>query len=230
MHELTRMTYLEAMGVDSYVSRRQLPGAAPTRRLAVQRSTSTPQAAEPVNDHNPPVGQPPVPMPRLEDAPSGAARATATRPTGPGEERHKVVDRFSLAAITAGGYLWVEELAQLALAREQVQLVHAMALALTGRDGAPQVQQFDWPLHNNRQLDLGEEAARAGVAGFLQRQFEQQGCQGLVVLGDGSRRRVALDMLGDIPVIHTLDTLTLLANPQLKKQAWRDLQPIVRVG
>jgi hypothetical protein len=138
------------------------------------------------------------------------------------------VDRFSLAAITAGGCIWVEELAQGALAREQVQLVRAMASAVSGQGDAPKVQQFDWPLHNNHQLDLGEEAARAGVAGFLQRQIDQQGCRGLVLLGDGSSARVAVDMLGDITVVRTLDTLSLLADPRLKKQAWRDLQSIVR--
>ena len=49
-----------------------------------------------------------------------------------------------------------------------------------------------------------------------------------MLLGDGSPRRVALDMLGAITVVKTLDTLSLLADPQLKKQAWRDLQPIVQ--
>ncbi len=223
MHELTRMAYLDALGVDSYVSRQQLPGAAPTRRLALLQVT--PQPA-PVADQSA-VAQPQ--MPRLDEAPRPVP---VTRPTAPPTRNNATprgsVDRFSLAAITAGGYIWVEELVQVALAREQVQLVHAMARAVSRDAAAPNVQQFDWPLHNNHQLDQGEDAARAAVAGFLQRQIDQQSCRGLVLLGDGSPRRVALDMLGDIAVVKTLDTLSLLADPQLKKQAWRDLQPIVR--
>ena len=35
MNELRRMAYLDALGIDSYVSRTQLPGAAVTRRLAI---------------------------------------------------------------------------------------------------------------------------------------------------------------------------------------------------
>ena len=35
MNELRRMAYLDALGIDSYVSRSQLPGAALTRRLAI---------------------------------------------------------------------------------------------------------------------------------------------------------------------------------------------------
>ena len=223
MHELTRMAYLDALGVDSYVSRQQLPGAAPTRRLALLQVT--PQPA-PVADQSA-VAQPQ--MPRLDEAPRPVP---APPPAAPQMRNNTMpsgaVGRFSLAAITAGGYIWVEELVQVALAREQVQLVHAMARAVSRDAAAPNVQQFDWPLHNNHQLDQGEDAARAAVAGFLQRQIDQQSCRGLVLLGDGSPRRVALDMLGDITVVKTLDTLSLLADPQLKKQAWRDLQPIVR--
>ena len=33
--EMRRLAYLEALGVDTYVSRGQLPGAAPTLRLAI---------------------------------------------------------------------------------------------------------------------------------------------------------------------------------------------------
>ncbi|MEZ5504388.1 MAG: hypothetical protein R3E50_17635, partial [Halioglobus sp.] len=38
MNEFRRRAYLQAMGVDSYVSRAQLPGAAPTPRRAVARA------------------------------------------------------------------------------------------------------------------------------------------------------------------------------------------------
>lgn len=233
MHELTRMAYLEAMGIDGYVSRHQLPGAAPTRRLALVPVAATPVAkarpAMPDIDPGPSVR--PVQMPRLEE--SGRPGAAS-----PGQEQvpadlrqdastQAVIDRFSLVAMTVGGLLWVEELDQPVLATEQVKLVHAMARAVAGKVAAPLVQQFDWPLHNNRQLDLGEEAARASVAGFLQRQLDQQDCSGLVLLGEGSRRRVSQDLLGPVQVVQTLDTLSLLAQPQLKKQAWRDLQSLV---
>ena len=45
MHELRRMAYLDALGVDSYVSRAQLPGAAATRRLAIVTASKTQQLA-----------------------------------------------------------------------------------------------------------------------------------------------------------------------------------------
>ena len=91
--------------------------------------------------------------------------------------------RFSLAAIFVGHVAWVEELDGNPLAREQVQLVHAMARAISGEVQRPDVTQFDWPTHQNHQFDLGSEAALAGVAGFLQRQIDQRKCRALVLLG-----------------------------------------------
>ena len=42
MNELRRMAYLDALGIDAYVSRGQLPGAAVTQRLAIVPSQSRP--------------------------------------------------------------------------------------------------------------------------------------------------------------------------------------------
>ena len=124
------------------------------------------------------------------------------------------------------------------LAREQVQLVQAMAQALGGvqesaGDAAqpararPEVAQFDWPIHTNQQLDLGQEAARASVAGFVGRKLEQQHCRGLVLLGEACKVRVPLEQLDCPLIISTVSTAQMLANPALKKQAWRDLLPFV---
>ena len=40
MNELKRRAYLDALGIDTYVSRGQLGGAAPTRRLAIVPAVS----------------------------------------------------------------------------------------------------------------------------------------------------------------------------------------------
>ena len=50
MHELSRLAYLDAMGIDHYLSRSQLPGAAPTQRLAV---VAGPAQAQDVPPHPP---------------------------------------------------------------------------------------------------------------------------------------------------------------------------------
>ena len=167
MHELSRLAYLDAMGIDHYLSRSQLPGAAPTSRLAIVRGPAETKADPPhtsidsgttVGD----VGQ----MPRLgkEKPRSREALGQTAAPRDSGQS----LTRFSLATIVAGDWLWVEDLQGMPLTREQVQLVQAMAQALNRQvaaspepresNGLPRadVAQFDWPIHTNQQLDLGE--------------------------------------------------------------------------
>lgn len=233
MNELSRMRYLDALGIDSYVSRRQLPGAAVTQRLALVRSTpQTAQSLAPTAESRPqpqsqPQASPPAmpEMPGLDDARASKAPSVEVVPARPREKSEAV--SFSLAAIFVGQIAWIEELDNRPLAREQVQLVQAMARALHDDIGRPEVTQFDWPTHRNHQLDLGAEAAQAGVAGFLQRQLEQRKCRGLVLLGKNCEARVPLGQLGGITSIVTDSTVAMLQEPARKRQVWRDLKPLV---
>ena len=45
MNDVQRLAYLRAMGIESYVSRRDLPGALPSRRLRLVRAESRPLSA-----------------------------------------------------------------------------------------------------------------------------------------------------------------------------------------
>jgi hypothetical protein len=227
MNELSRMRYLDVLGIDNYVSRSQLPGAAITRRLAIVRPSP---AVGAVYDRDTPV--PPAPVEEIFDRESRSQTALAT--ASPTVESAPVrtspqleAARFSLAAIFVGHIAWIEVLDNNPLAREQVQLVHAMARAVSGDVERPDVTQFDWPTHQNHQFDLGPEAAQAGVAGFLRRQIEQRKCRGLVLLGTACEARVPLAMLGAINAVVTESTLAMLREPARKRQVWRDLQPLV---
>jgi hypothetical protein len=154
------------------------------------------------------------------------------------EQGAEPAPRFSLATIVAGDWLWLEILEDLPLATEQVQLVLSMAKALrraaTGADQdsapahstKPDVAQFDWPLHTNRQLDLGEQAARASVAAFVNRRLEQHGCRGVILLGRPAVQRVPLEGLAT-RAIETASSMEILAHPARKAQVWLDLQPLL---
>ena len=236
MNELRRLATLEAMGIAAYVSRRQLPGAAPTRRLAVVRQPRTetlqspamPQVASRLKQPAP-VAAPPV-MPRIEvESPAPRAQVPPAQAIEPGPSL-----RFTLAAIVAGGWLWLEELEGAAMTPEQLMLVQAMAGALSVVDpgskgnvataGRPEAEYFNWPLHTNQQLDQGVEAARSGVAGFIQRRLEQRTCSGLVLLGEECRSKVPLEHIDCSRGACTVSTASMLISPAIKKQAWTDLQ------
>lgn len=246
MNELRRMAYLEALGVDSYVSRSQLPGAALSRRLALVASpVGTGHGQLPGIPASPamPVPRDTHPVAAANTVPQFDTSAAPPPPVAAQPQRQgEPVPRFSLAAIVAGDWLWLEALGDMPLATEQVWLVKAMAQALAsyaaysddedaarGGLGAVQadVAQFDWPIHTNQQLDLGEEAARASVAGFVGRKLQQHQCRGLVLLGQSCEQWVPVGQL-QVRSVATISTAQILARPELKRQAWRALLPLAR--
>ena len=230
MNELRRMAYLDALGVDSYVSRVQLPGAAATRRLAIVTASNRQELAASVVVIPEPLRSPTA----LVAEPARSAQVSAEASAS--SQQSEPVPRFSLTAIVAGDWLWLEELAG-PLTTDQVRLVQSMAQALLlchqspGGEVKPAVQpevaQFDWPIHTNHQLDLGEEAARASVAGFVDRRLGQHGCRGLVLLGQACVQRVPQQQIS-IVTVDTMSSAEILAQPALKRQVWRDLLPLVR--
>lgn len=238
MNELRRMAYLDALGIDSYVSRSQLPGAAVTRRLAIVSALSRAVPVLPGNSPDMPATDLPPRRPDAQ-AQTGSIRVARTdsESDSPPLARDSVqggdsVPRFSLIAIVAGDWLWLEELPDTLLSTEQVRLVQSMAQALLlsqGQESAavtkPDVAQFNWPIHTNHQLDLGAEAARASVAGFVARRLELHGCRGLVLLGQPCVQRVPLTEM-TIRSVSTASSAEILASPSLKRQVWCDLQPL----
>ena len=238
--ELRRLAALDAMGIQAYISREQLPGAAVTRRLAIVRSAPVPMAqpSPRLPESSSGAQQAPVPgdvparsrLPKIEvPAPAPAPMSRRAAKTAPSATPL----RFSLAAVVAGGWLWLEEIDHAGMTPEQLQLVQGMVRALStagsgaGGNGQPplrEVEYFKWPLHENRQLDQGEEAARHGVAGFVQRRLELRQCSAMVLLGEACRSRVPLHLLDCPQVLVLPSTASMLANPFAKKQAWRELR------
>lgn len=236
MNELQRLAYLQAMGTDAYVSLRQLPGAAATRRIAIMR-TPPPPPARPVagrgGDTAKKGGTKSSPA-RTIPRPGPAAPATAPAAVAV-SSASGMPSRFSLATVSCGGWLWLEELEAAPFTAQQLQLVQGMAFALglvaSGEsETRPEVTQFDWPMHSNPQLDQGQESARAGAAGFIRRKLEQLGGRGLILLGSNVEARVALDQLDCASVARTASTAAMLRDPLLKRQAWRDLRSVLQQG
>lgn len=123
--------------------------------------------------------------------------------------------------------MWLEDLGDEALATEQLQLVVAIARALehgAGEAAEPAVTQFDWPLHDNRQLDLGADEAAAALSSFLGRRLHERACVELMCLGQAAAERVAPLALS-CPVRHLPATKALLRDPLRKRELWRELRP-----
>jgi hypothetical protein len=222
--ELRRVRCLQAMGLVVHVSRRALPGAATTQRLALKRGGPSPAARTAVDPRSalraslsgtPPAGE-------AGPHPQGAAGvAIAT-----GQAAPEAAERFSVAAVISGGRLWIEDLGTEALSMEQVQLMVAVGRALSHPEcdrSAPRVAQFDWPMHDNPQLDLGPGEARAALHSFLLRQLQEQGCEALMCVGPAAAARID-EADFPVPVQCLPDSRALLEDPAGKRRLWSQLR------
>jgi hypothetical protein len=234
MHELSRMAYLEAMGVDSYVSRQQLPGAALTSRLVILRNPgSRASVAALPSQSEPTQGEVARNIPTIDlPAATPGKSVVESAPVKPNNSIETI--RLSLCAITAGNCLWLESLGESPLASQQVLLIRSMAHALAiakglgstfNRNERPDIAYFNWPMHNNTQLDNSVDAAKSGLAAFLARRLEAESYQNLVILGESCAQWVAGTTLAK-PMVATASTVQMLENPGLKIKVWQDLKPL----
>ena len=216
--ELRRLAYLQAMGVDSYVSRESLPAAAVSRRLRVVTEALAPAL---------PIASSPIPdIADLNlDVRRGRQAEPAQQSLAAVKGVREALEPFTIAAIIAGGWLWLEELPRVALASDQVQLISAMVRALGLPQTQPAVAQFDWPIHTNQQFDLGADAASSGLQGFVQRQLTDFAITTVVLLGDECQQRLPTQLAIAERLLNTVSTRSMIGEPMLKRQAWRDLGP-----
>ena len=229
--EIARLRALQAMGITPLVARRPLPGAAPSQRLRLRAVPPAPLSAGPdASASARPTAVPQSAVARtLRDSLARGQDAVAA-PPAPTIRRAPVagtsMERFRLAVIQAGARLWVEDLDDAVLAREQVDLIASIAAALAHPEVSserPRVAQFDWPLHGNRQLDLGADEAAASLSSFLNRQLDEHACVEIMCLGGAATERLRPLALTcarrDLP-----STRELLAEPLRKRELWAALR------
>lgn len=217
------------------VARRPLPGAAPS---GPRLPGVVPRPGQPA----PMAGGGPdsVPAPRVggveraavtsgrqvrpsEPAPTTSTSTREPVPTAPAVAVKPV--RFSLAVVQSAGFLWLETLASAGLSAPQQQLLTAMAVAVEGRTPALQEKTFDWPLHDNPQLDRSAAAAAAALGGFLQRLLAERPCRGICLLGDDAPLGLVTEEAG-VPLLRLPSTRAMLEEPLRKREAWRVLSPL----
>lgn len=238
--ELRRLQYLASMGVQPFVSKRNLPGAAPSLRMALRAGTQIStiegdeQGAATATQTGSKITVPSslrqtLAQPRDAQArtrESSRSEPVKTEASAAPRQQTESQERFSLVTIVVGGRLWVEEIAEGLLAQEQLTLVAAIDRALRHPDTksvAPAHTVFTWPIHGNSQLDLSNEEASASLEGYLRRQLDDNACVELICLGAACAER--LHKLS-LPVAQRtlLSTRELLEQPMKKRDLWMQLR------
>lgn len=243
-HLMAHRQTLQAMGLNLYVARYPLPGAAPSREFE-ELPASVGAGAEPLQQgagsvhdktdnetRDRSAEEQPAAQAHRTSAPSLLAaasldvapvKATARPRQATAVDAPPALAPFTLAAVALGGRLWLEELPDGVLGRDQVQLMRAICHALAWPLEPLTINQFTWPMHRNPQFDQSAEAATAALSAFVGRQMEAGQCSQLMLLGSAARDRLG-DMAPGIPVLCTHSTRDMLGNPRLKRDAWRDLR------
>ena len=209
--EMARRQALKAMGIVSYVSRYDLPGAAPAQR----QSLSPPPA--------PPVTQPP-------DAPrsKGPSTVSSQRVRSQAAPESSVVKpagdavQFSMLIVSAGQFLWLEQLPDGLIRQDQLALINSMACAVSGAGFEMTQQQFDWPLRGNSALGSDAESAKQALQGLIQRMAREVDARRVVAMGDCQflPDRIAQSAVS-IP-----STMAMLVDATHKQAAWQSLKPL----
>lgn len=231
MNEARRLAYLRAMEVDSYVSRWDLPGACPSRRLPAARlpiaaspdrplasgagMTTTARATPPLQAT---ATEPPT-VETIDVAPASSARL----------ETEESLPVFSLAVTMAGGWCWLDEIPPGREAGESYyKLLEAICHALRWPDSQPDRALFSFPMGRIPKLGRDLPAAREALAGFLMRRLEQAEPSGVILLGGLDQPWFDRGSLRDLPVVTTASAWDMLRNPAEKRRAWDDLRVLRR--
>jgi len=124
--------------------------------------------------------------------------------------------------------MWLDQTEPATISQDYLQLFKSILYALNLNQEGFQAHQFSWPMHNNHQLDLGPEAARDALSGFVGRLLAASPCDGVVLMGETAVSRVNTEQLGLKQVVKTVSAWQMMQQPELKKTAWKDLQGLRR--
>lgn len=220
--EMTRRQALQAMGIEVYVSRFDLPGAAPAIR---QRFTpvATPGPEPLANAASAPHASNP------DQSSTAAGRASQNSEQTPSQTSAGVKPvthasdgvEFSVLLASAGPFLWVEQLPDGLIRQDQLALINAMARAISSEVSIRQ-QQFDWPMRSNTALGTDMESAKQALQGFIKRTAREVNAKRVVVMGHCP---YLPDRIAQSAVIIPA-TLAMLQNAALKREAWKALKPL----
>ena len=220
--EMARRQALEAMGIDVYVSRYDMPGAAP----AVRQKLVQIEAAEVVSSDisaRAAIANKASSTPALRAGSTINTEPTSTPSQSGGASLVNSTETvtFSMLLASAGPFLWVEQLSDGLVRQDQLALINAMARALSP-DVSVRQQQFDWPMRGNAALSGDEESAKQALQGLIQRMAREVDAKRVVVMGACP---FLPDRIAQSAVVIPA-TMAMLQNPALKREAWQALKPL----
>lgn len=235
--EAKRLAYLQAMGVESFFPRRELPGAPPPVLCETlpEPGVDTPVVAEPFRENTAPVSAPNTGLDReallKELAPKSAVAAVKAEQSAPAPVRAEKI-QFNLRFIQVPGLAMIVDSSPLSSPEPLIQRFAAnllLAIAGLSKDWEGQIKAnfqqhlFKWPLVGNRQIEQGEQAAREAVSAAILANCERQGIARILLLGEQAVDYAAADYPG-CRVLSSYAIAHFLQEPLSKRELWQSLK------
>lgn len=206
MNELQRQAYMEAMGVDCYMPRLQLPGAA-VSQLCVLPEVPVSIVAEKTAQSE--VSDAPADSTQLRAASSGASRAIqAMFDQPPNAEapaqgsnassieeaadfiksaatKKQTVPSFNLSILRGANIMLIDNAIPGHIdPNSYMQLLQNLLFALGMGKQQLSLDAFSWPMSHNSQIDQSKSAAIQTLEAFLNKRVEQDDIAYLVLMGE----------------------------------------------
>ncbi len=119
---------------------------------------------------------------------------------------------------------------------EYLQLLQNILFALGAGKQVLNIDAFVWPMSKSSHIDQSETAARQTLQAFLGKLAEREKLHYVLIMGEAAARYVSehavskgeLIQHGRLPVslLNLESAVAMLADPSLKRDAWRQLQPL----
>ncbi len=245
MQASRRQHYLSAMGIDCWLPRQQLPGAAPgpvyvrkTAQKAVVPQETPTSVAEHIGSTIDNAAKPSIAALMQGDLADAIPKKTTVVQAAPAP----MAAPINVASFQLAFYSWVPELLivdQVQDAGLQQQLISNLLFAL-GHSSLQRTQPdyFQWPLPGGRQpLDLSPHEM---VFGALQRMLEQHNPTHILLMGalaaqyvlgveeqfDAGKSPTVSPLYPNVTLLATHSSSALLEQPLLKAETWRHLQSL----
>jgi hypothetical protein len=254
MDAFTRQQYLQALGIQHWVPRYQLPGAPhsaqcelPDGAFIVGRQDAKTESAvgHPSNLQSSGAVEKPVSGSRIDiDFGAHTGSPGQVSPKKPVSVSSAVGIRFNLALVSSGnGLLLALELPdganEITVPIRQFAQELLFALGFL-RDQPCKADLFSWPMIATQQVDQSETAAREALQASLHNYENQAPLQTVIALGELPahyllEEKLSLEQLrlqehaikgSSAVLVATHGIQDLFNSPELKKQVWADLSRI----
>lgn len=256
MNELQRQAYMQAMGVDCYMPRLQLPGAAVSQLCqlpvvdekpsSTATELETDNAASPLpSDNNTTGNGSAAAMQALLGEPQVAINTAKVKAVDVEAEvslastplAKQNIPHFSLSIVRGNNILLIDDGLQGHInPAEYLQLLQNMLFALGAGSQQLAIDAFVWPMVKNSHVDQSETAARQTLDAFLAKQVQQLQARFIILMGDTPASYIGEQRLPEgtlieqpqlsVQVIRTLSASQMLLDPTVKAVVWAQLQPL----